>query len=94
VGELCKPLKSYFNVDSPVKPVEVTMYVERGQPSALAYPPCVVSSDGIYIVSFEYNVGALLYEGGVLGLEVWLVRAAGTVYLATREMPRLIELIG
>lgn len=93
VGELCKPLKSYFNVDSPVKPVEVTMYVERGQPSALAYPPCVVSSDGIYIVSFEYNVGALLYRGGTFRVRGLASESLNTIYVATRELLGYIELL-
>jgi hypothetical protein len=94
VGELCEPIRSYFSVQSPTTPVDLVVVIERAQAQALTYPPCVMSRDGVYVVSFEYNVGALLYEGGVFRIRGLADRGAGVVYLATREMPGFIELIG
>jgi predicted nucleotidyltransferase len=93
VGELCEPLERYFAIDGPIKPVEIVVDVRGGQPSALTYPPCVPSSDGTYIVSFEYNVGALLYRGGTFRIKGLAGGGLDTIYIATRELPGYIRLL-
>ncbi len=93
LGELCKPLKNYFSIYSPTTPVDLVVEVEEAQTSALTYPPCVLSKDGIYIVSFEYNVGALLYEGGVFKVKGLADKDINAVYIATRELPGSIEVV-
>jgi len=91
VGELCEPLREYFKVRAPAKPVSLTLEIPKGQPQALTYPPCVRSRDGVYIVSFEYNVGALLYRGGEIRVEGLASWDGGVVYIATREKPGLVR---
>lgn len=93
LAELCKPLNRYFTLEAPLKPVEMAVEVKRGQPSALTYPPCVKTDNNIYIVSFEYNVGALLYEGGFFKVMGLADRNLKVIFLATRQKPGHIERI-
>ncbi len=62
----CPPLSSYWRIQTPVERGHWRVYVEPGQEAALLYPPCVESSDGRFIVSYEYNMGYTLYRGGYL----------------------------
>lgn len=86
-GELCKPLKEYFKVRGPVMEARVTVSIEGGQESSLLYPPCASSLEGVHVVSFEYNVAAVLYEGGVFSVYGLVDREGSTVYIATRQLP-------
>ncbi|GAB6148345.1 nucleotidyltransferase domain-containing protein [Stetteria hydrogenophila] len=83
----CEPLRRYPNTDPPSgRRVRVEVRVEGGDPAALLYPPCV-EAEGYYIVSFEYNLAGLLFEGGRLEVE-GVASAGGTVvYLGLRENP-------
>jgi hypothetical protein len=63
--EGCKPLRSYWSMDPPnTYPVKLDLRIDPFQETALIYPPCARSREGPYLVSFEYNVGLLLYMGG------------------------------
>ena len=62
----CPPLSSYWRIQTPIVEGRWVVHVEPGQEGALLYPPCVESSDGRFIVSYEYNMGYKLYRGGRL----------------------------
>ncbi len=86
-GELCEPLREYFKVRGPVREARVTVSIEGGQGGSLVYPPCASSLDGVYVVSFEYNVATMLYEGGVFSVHGLMDSEGSTIYLATRQLP-------
>ncbi len=94
VGEFCKPLRGYFSLNGPTgRQVDLIVEVEEAQSTALTYPPCVVSRDGIYIISFEYNIGALLYKGGIYRIRGLADRDLSVIYVATRELPGFIKVV-
>lgn len=87
----CPPLRGYPNIDPPSgRIVKLRVKVEPGQEAALLYPPCV-EAGGVYLVSFEYNLGEILYEGGILEVEAVESISGGTVYLGLREVPGVIK---
>ncbi|MEN2999295.1 MAG: hypothetical protein ABDH61_01790 [Acidilobaceae archaeon] len=86
-GELCPPLRSYFHIATPARPVRTSFRVAGGQEGALLYPPCVRTEEGRHVVSFEFLLGRALHEGGrfeALALESW---DRETLYLGARELP-------
>ncbi len=85
----CPPLNDYPPRDppDPQRCVRLEVSVEPGQASALLYPPCVEAGEGLWVVSFEYNIAGPLYEGGVLLVEGVASARGGAVYLGTRECP-------
>lgn len=90
-GELCDALKSYHLIRRPVRLVEVDVSIEPNQESALLYPPCVEATTGILIVSFEYNVGVRLYEGGRFKIRGLASEDESVIYLGVREHPGVIS---
>lgn len=80
----CRPLKNYWNVDTPRRRARIEVYVEPGQEGALLYPPCV-EAEGLYLVSYQYNHGYTLYRGGRLMVEG--VIGEYTVYTGVGEAP-------
>jgi len=89
-GEKCRALRSYYDVDPPVRRWEGVLRVEPGQDSALAYPPCVRAGD-YWLVSYEYNLGGVLYEGGKI--RVSGVAGDKVVYVGVRESPARLEVL-
>ncbi len=85
----CPPLRRYPNLDTPRAAWRGRLTVRPGQPAALLYPPCVEAEEGLWIISYEYNVARLLYEGGTL--EVEGLKGESTVYLAARPNPGSIR---
>lgn len=85
----CPPLRSYYTISPPVKRIRAVLNVEPGQAGALLYPPCVRAGD-YWIVSYEYNLGGLLYEGGAFELEAYSSKE-GVIYLGLREYPGLVR---
>ena len=71
----------------PEIPFRVRVKVEPGQDSALLYPPCVETKESIRLVSFEYNVGAIFYKGGVLEVAGLGSSDYSMLYLGLREYP-------
>ncbi|MEM2837317.1 MAG: hypothetical protein QW697_01890 [Acidilobaceae archaeon] len=87
VGDLCKPLREYYNIPSPWKPIRLSVEVEARQETSLLYPPCAKTRDGLYIVSFEYNIAPILYNGGLLEISGLESIDGSVIYLATRQYP-------
>ena len=87
--EKCAPLKSYWSIESPDtrRIVKTTLYIKPWQETALTYPPCVHSNSGVHIISFEYNIGTLLYQGGKILIEGVPSISNNTIYLGLREFP-------
>ncbi|MEB3780420.1 MAG: hypothetical protein GSR85_09390 [Desulfurococcales archaeon] len=92
-GEQCEVLKHYFSIDPPAMEWRGYIVVEGGQPTALIYPPCAATRDGTYIVSFEYNLASLLYEGGVFRINGVMGERGITIYLGLREYPGYIKVL-
>ncbi|MCE4624672.1 MAG: nucleotidyltransferase domain-containing protein [Desulfurococcales archaeon] len=87
----CPPLKAIRTSPRPPRRfVEVEVDIPPGQLSALLYPPCV-RAGGLWIVSYEYNVGGILYEGGRIVIRG--VAGDGVVYLGLRENPGTLILL-
>ncbi len=78
----CPPLSNYWSIDTPHKLVSIEVRVDPGQEEALLYPPCVQAGD-IYVISYEYNDGIILYRGG--RIRVRGVAGEYTVYTGVRE---------
>ena len=85
----CPPLESYYSIPTPNRVFRGSLRVEPGQLGALLYPPCV-EAGGYWVVSFEYNVGGALYEGGRIYVEGLL--GGSVVYLGAREYPGRVRL--
>jgi hypothetical protein len=68
-AEHCPPISSYERLKQPHGNYRGVLTVRPGQPSALLYPPCVESDEGLTIVSYEYNLALELYEGGRFHVE-------------------------
>lgn len=90
----CPPIRKYPNIDPPSRRlVKVKLKIEGGDPSALLYPPCVESRD-YYIVSFEYNVASMLFQGGWMEVEAVESVNGSTLYIGLRENPgKLIRIM-
>jgi len=86
-GGTCPVLRNYYSIDPPDAPAVVEAYVPRGQETALGYPPCARTADGTWVVSFEYNVAGLLYEGGPVRVAGILSERGSVLYLGAREYP-------
>lgn len=71
----------------PEIPIRVRVRIEPGQDSALLYPPCVETKESIRLVSFEYNVGAIFYRGGVLEVAGLGSSDYSMLYVGLREYP-------
>ncbi len=67
--------------------------VPPGQETSLLYPPCVRTEEGVYIISFEYNVGGPLYEGGEVKVHGLGALRARVILLGSREKPGRLELL-
>ncbi|MCE4627936.1 MAG: hypothetical protein F7C34_02140 [Desulfurococcales archaeon] len=81
----CPPLQGLEGPGSPAGIVRDRVCIEPGQETALLYPPCAWTSKG-WVVSFEYNLAGLLYNGGCITLEA--VRTIdGIILLGVREFP-------
>lgn len=87
----CTPLREWRRLEPPRGRAKLTLRIPEGQVGALLYPPCVESEEGLHIVSFEYNLGALLYEGGLM--EVEGLASGEAVLLGTREYPGSLRLL-
>jgi len=62
----------YWNLLPPQNYKYIEVYIEPMQETALLYPPCVYSSEGYYIISYEYNIGYLLYQGGMFAITSYI----------------------
>ncbi len=87
----CPPLENYFAITPPLGIIEKVLYIEPYQIGALLYPPCVRAGD-YWLVSYEYNLGGPLYEGGVV--KVRAISGGDTIFIGTREYPGRIRLSG
>ncbi len=89
----CKPVRSRKIEYSPSgKRVSRRLFIPSGQIGALLYPPCVETSEGT-LVSFEYNVGDLLFRGGWFLVEGIESVDGSVIYIGTVEAPgRIIKL--
>lgn len=87
--EKCAPLRSYWTIETPEKGrvTKRVLEVEPRQETALTYPPCVKAINKIYIVSFEFNVGILLYRGGRILVEGVPSTGGNVIYVGLREFP-------
>ncbi len=81
----CRYMAEYESIDTPRSRFKGILRVEPGQETALVYPPCVETVEGFVVVSYEYNLGALLYNGGRLWVEG--VMGERTIYVGSREEP-------
>ncbi len=89
----CPPLRRYPNIDPPTgRVVRVSLRIDGGDPSALLYPPCVMAGD-YYLVSFEYNVADMLFQGGRIAVEAVESLSGGTLYIGLRENPGRLTMI-
>ncbi|MCE4604589.1 MAG: nucleotidyltransferase domain-containing protein [Aeropyrum sp.] len=94
-GSHCEPLKNYWRVPTPEKSIYMReAIIPSGQESALLYPPCFRTSDGVWIVSFEYNVSYLAFEGGPFKLMGVADGSGTTIYLAVRSVRTLFKRLG
>ncbi|MEB3797769.1 MAG: nucleotidyltransferase domain-containing protein [Caldisphaeraceae archaeon] len=87
----CDAAREYHKIKIPSKVGNLETYVSPGQGEALLYPPCVKDENGRAIVSFEYNAGYLLYNGG--RLEVSGLYDGRSLFIGTREYPGSIRLL-
>ncbi len=87
----CRHVSDYWSIDTPGHRFRGVIRVEPGQDTALAYPPCVETVDGLVLVSYEYNLGDILYKGGKLSVEG--VMGEYTVYLGLREEPGRLSVL-
>ena len=90
-GPRCPVLDSYYSIDQPQAPWRGIVQVEPGQLTALSYPPCVRTSTGIWLVSYEFNLAVVFFRGG----DIYVEGLAGdrTIYLGTRELPGVVRLL-
>ncbi len=79
----CPPLAGYYRLQPPEGKVKVEIEVEEGRGEALLYPPCTPTLQGLYIVSFEYNIAGELYQGGSFTVEG--IKAGKAIYIAVRN---------
>ncbi len=71
----------------PIKRVSANSIVEAGQITALTYPPWIITRDGRIIVSYEYNVGEVFYNGGKITVSGLASEKGEVVYLGLTEYP-------
>ncbi len=83
----CPPLRSYWAIDPPLQRAILELDVDPGQPWSLGYPPCALSRQGTWIVSYEFNLAGILYRGGRMRVEGLASRDYRVVYLGLREEP-------
>jgi len=91
-NNLCPPLRRYYAIDPPLAPATRNADVPPAQETALGYPPCARTRDGIWIVSFEYNLAGLLYEGGIFRISGTVSTSGRIIYLGLRERPGALTL--
>jgi len=90
--EHCPPLRRQeTGPDPPAKPVRTLTRIEPGQLGALMYPPCVKTSEGEWVVSYEYNVAGVLYKGGRLEIS-GLASDGDIIFLGLREYPGALKI--
>ena len=86
VASHCGPLRSRQGLGPHKVPVSgLVLTVQPGQEGALLYPPCVRAEEGVHLVSYEFNLGAALYLGGVFRVDG--ISFGGTLVLGARELP-------
>ncbi len=96
IGVPNKPLKhcpKMVKDRPPSKRCKVKVKIESDQRSSLLYPPCVEARNGtneVLIISFEYNVAKMFFEGGTFEMEGICSKDNEVIYLATREFPGTI----
>lgn len=84
---LCPPLSSYWSIQPPNSKRRLLLHVEPGQPWSLGYPPCALSREGLWIVSYEYNLADILFRGGTMRIDGLVSVNDRIVYLGLREEP-------
>ena len=87
----CRYMSSYWSIDTPGSRFRGVVRVEPGQETALVYPPCVETIEGLVIVSYEYNLGEILYNGGKIYIES--VMGEYTIYLGLKEEPGRLSVL-
>ena len=89
----CGPLRNHRGL-GPRKAVVsgVVLTVQPRQEGALLYPPCVKTEEGLHLISYEFNLGAALYLGGVFKVEG--LSFGESVVLGARELPGSIAKLG
>ncbi len=87
----CDPIKNYNKITIPYKIENLNVYIPKGQIGGLLYPPCVKDSNGRYIISFEFNAGYLLYNGGYINISG--LSDEKTIVIGTREFPGKISAV-
>jgi hypothetical protein len=92
IASHCDPIKDYNKIIIPDKVENLNVYIPNGQINGLLYPPCVRDSNGRYIISFEFNAGYLLYNGGHLSISG--LSNEKSIIIGTREFPGKISKIG
>lgn len=70
-----------------------SLTIPSGQETALLYPPCVITEEGVYVISFEYNAGGPLYEGGEVKVSGLVASRGRAIVLGSREFPGALELL-
>ncbi|MEB3851463.1 MAG: hypothetical protein LRS49_02625 [Desulfurococcales archaeon] len=88
----CPPLREWRHLRPPRGRAHIETSVEPGQPGALLYPPCVRTVEGLFIVSYEYNLALHMYVGGRMRVEG--LRAGEAVILGSAEHPGSLVLLG
>ncbi len=76
----------------PNSKVKRRLIIEPGQIQALSYPPWVYADNGTLIVSYEYNVGELLFKGGVIEVEGLASMDCNVLFLGLTEEPGSIKI--
>ncbi|WP_048812709.1 hypothetical protein [Acidilobus saccharovorans] len=89
----CRPLSEYNHIEPPARSYANVLTIQPYQESALLYPPCVSTEEGVTIVSFEYNLGGYLYMGGEVFVDGLATSDGKVVYVGTRERPGGLTLI-
>ncbi len=87
----CPPLRDYYALTPPVKRRRLVVKVERGQYGALLYPPCVRTVEGLWLVSYEYNLGQVFYNGGRMFIDA--LESRGVLYIGLREHPGRVRIL-
>ena len=88
----CPPLRDYYMIQPPERLVKVRVWVDPEQTGALLYPPCVNAGE-YWIVSYEYNLGGMFYEGGAFELSA-MSSHDNVLYVGLREYPGLVRRLG
>ncbi len=86
-GHRCPPLRHYHLIPQPTGKARLALTVPPGQDPALGYPPCALSEEGVWIVSFEFNLAGILYSGGRLEVDGLISVDGRIVYVGVREYP-------